>query len=105
MLVKVIHELEIEALPKDLPHSITVDISSLKDFESRIAIKDITLPEGVVSVLKPEEIIVLASAPRAEEKVEVAPTADLSTIEVEKKGKKEEEGTEADAPAQKEEKK
>src|ERR1035437_9062310 len=34
ILVKVMHEVEIEALPKDLPHKLEVDISSLSTFDS-----------------------------------------------------------------------
>ncbi|KKT13103.1 MAG: 50S ribosomal protein L25 [Parcubacteria group bacterium GW2011_GWC1_43_30] len=32
MLVKVLHELKIEAMPKDLPHNIKVDVSVLINF-------------------------------------------------------------------------
>ncbi len=91
-LVKVMHEIEVEALPKDLPHALTVDISTLETFESRIAIKDIVLPSGVEIHADPEEAIALIAQPQ--EEVEEAPLEeiDLSAIEVEKKGKKEEEG-------------
>ena len=37
-LVKVLYNLEIEAMPKDLPHNLTVDISSLIDFEKQVSI-------------------------------------------------------------------
>src|SRR3989338_6487717 len=46
-LVKVLHEIEIEAMPKDLPHEIEVDISALLNFESKIDVQDIKLPSGV----------------------------------------------------------
>ena len=36
ILVKVMHEIEIEVMPKDLPHDIVVDISSPKHFDSQI---------------------------------------------------------------------
>ena len=36
ILVKVMHEVEIEALPKDLPHKLEVDISTLATFDSTI---------------------------------------------------------------------
>ncbi len=96
--VKVLHALEISAMPKDLPHTIAVDISSLTTFESQILAKDITLPTGVTLLENPEEVIALVSQPREEKEEEVAPI-DLSSIEVEKKGKDEvpEEGTEAAA--------
>lgn len=87
-LVKVMHGLEIEAMPKDLPHNIEVDISSLTSFESQILAKDVVMPDGVKLLNNPEEVIALVSAPR-EEKEEVAAPVDLSQIEVEKKGKEE----------------
>jgi large subunit ribosomal protein L25 len=87
-LVKVLHEIEIEAFPKDLPHDIKVDISALKDVDSQILAGDIKLPTGVTLVAESDEVVAAISV--AEEETEAAP-ADLSSIEVEKKGKKEEE--------------
>lgn len=89
MLVKVLHEIEIEALPKDLPHDIKVDISVLADLDSQILAQNISLPTGVALLTEPEEVVAAISVAE-EEKEETAPT-DLSSIEVEKKGKKEEE--------------
>lgn len=88
ILVKVMHEVKVEAMPKDLPHSIEIDISSLTTFESQILAKDIVLPTGVVLVENDEEVVALVSAPREEKEEEAAPI-DLSLIEVEKKGKEE----------------
>ena len=84
VLVKVMHELEIEALPKDLPHNLVVDLSTLATFDSVIKVKDIKLPAGVQIKGNAEEIV--ASVYEPKEEVEAAPV-DLSAIEVEKKGK------------------
>jgi len=94
-LVKVAHAIRIEAMPKDLPHDLKVDISSLLDFSSQILAKDIALPNGVVLVENPEEVIALVSAPREEKEEETAPV-DLSSIEVEKRGKEEIPGEEGE---------
>jgi large subunit ribosomal protein L25 len=103
-LVKVLHEVEIEALPADLPHDLTVDISSLEGLENQIFVSDIKIPKGVVVINEDTEVVASIVA-QVEEKEEVVPV-DLSAIEVEKKGKKEEEGAEVAAPApEKEEKK
>lgn len=96
-LVQVVHELKIEAMPKDLPHNIEVDISSLAQFGDQILAKDIKLPSGVELKLAPEDVIATVSAPREEKEEESAPV-DLSSIEVEKKGK--EEAAEGEAPAE-----
>lgn len=85
-LVKVLHEVEVEALPKDLPHNFTIDISSLVGLDSQILVSNITLPKGVKMITKGEEVVA-SIAVQKEEVEEVAPV-DLSAIEVEKKGKK-----------------
>lgn len=90
ILVKVMHELEVKTRPQDLPHNIVIDISVLKDMDSHISVKDITLPNGVVATANPDEIVAAVSAAREEEEAP-ATEVDMSSIEVEKKGKKEEE--------------
>ncbi|KND49085.1 MAG: ribosomal protein L25, Ctc-form [Parcubacteria bacterium C7867-005] len=87
-LVKVLHNLKIEAMPKDLPHNLVADISLLVDFQSQILAKDIKIPAGVTLLENSEEVVALVSAPREEKEEEVKPL-DLDAIEVEKKGKDE----------------
>jgi large subunit ribosomal protein L25 len=89
-LMKVLHEVEVEALPKDLPHSILVDVTSLVTLANQIHVKDIVLPAGVKMITDSEEVVALVAAAKAEKEEPEAPV-DLSSIEVEKKGKKEEE--------------
>ncbi len=96
ILVKVLHEVNIEALPMNLPHEITVDISSLTTFDSIIHASDLKLPSGVTLVDDAEEVV--ASVSEAKEEVEEeTPPADLSSIEVEKKGKDEEAAPEGES--------
>lgn len=89
-LIKVMHEIKVSAEPQNLPHVITVDISSLVTFEDQILASDIKLPTGVTLAEIPTEVVASVEEPRADEPEEVTPV-DLSAIEVEKKGKKEEE--------------
>lgn len=100
-LVKVMHEIEIEAKPKDLPHEIEIDVSKLKTLEDQILVQSVTLPPAVTSITKEEEVVAMISPIREEEVEEVAPEADLSAIEVEKKGKQEEPEGEVKAEAEK----
>jgi len=88
-LVKVLHEVEIKALPNDLPHGIEVDISVLENADSQIHASDLKLPKGVTLVTEADEVV--ASIAVAQEETEEAAPVDLASIEVEKKGKKEEE--------------
>jgi large subunit ribosomal protein L25 len=89
VITKVLHDIEIEALPKDLPPHITVDISGLVNIHDMIHVKDLTLPAGVTVKEDADEIVAVAS--EIKEEVDAAPaTIDMSAIEVEKKGKTEE---------------
>jgi large subunit ribosomal protein L25 len=102
ILVKVIRELDIEAAPRDLPHEIKLDISSLIETTDVIKAGDIKLGTGVELKIGAEEVV--ASIAVAKEETEEAPTAiDVSAIEVEAKGKEAKEG-EGDAPATEEKK-
>ena len=94
-LVKVLHEIEIEALPKNLPHEIMVDVSTLLDLSTQIHASDIVLPAGVTLITSADEVVALVAAAREEKEEESAPI-DLSAIEVEKRGKKEEEAPQAE---------
>jgi len=89
VLVKVMHEMPVKGLPDRLPHRIEVDISSLTALDSHIAVGDVPLPEGIEPTVSAEEIVASVSA--AAEEAEAEESADLSSIEVERKGKKEEE--------------
>jgi large subunit ribosomal protein L25 len=89
-LMKVMHEVEIEALPKDLPHEVILDISILKTFEDQAHASDIMLPAGVTLKTDPDEVIALVTEAKEEEE-EPTEVPDLSSIEVEKKGKAESE--------------
>lgn len=103
VLVKNITELEVEALPEDLPHELIVDISSLKTFEDAVKISDLKLPKGVEVLAEKEEIVAMVSPPRSEEELkaleeEVVEKVEEVAVEKEKKEEeKAEEGKEGEA--------
>jgi large subunit ribosomal protein L25 len=97
-LVKIMHELEVEADPMNLPHNIEVDISVLKEINDRIHASDLKLPAGVSLAIEPSEVVALIQEVIEEKEEEVVP-ADISAIEVEKKGKEEEGAAAEGAPA------
>jgi large subunit ribosomal protein L25 len=93
-LVKVIHELEIEAEAANLPHDIEVDISVLAEVGAQIHVSDLKIPQGVEVKAEADQVVALIQEVTVEE--EVAPVVDMDAIEVEEKGKKEgEEGQDA----------
>ncbi len=69
VLVKNLMEIEVEALPANLPHEIKVDISMLKTFNDLIYIKNLTIPNNVKILARPEDIIVSVVPPRSEEEL------------------------------------
>ncbi len=95
VLMKTLRELKIEVLPKDLPKKIEVDVSSLKDFESRILVSDLALPESAKILGDLDEVVALVA--EAKEEVEEKVVSDIADIEIEKKGKTEEEGADVKA--------
>lgn len=46
-LLELLDELEIEALPTDLPEKISVDVSGLAEVNQEIKVKDVTVPAGI----------------------------------------------------------
>jgi large subunit ribosomal protein L25 len=87
-LEKMLHEIEVEALPKDLPKNIKVDISGLINVHDQIHIKDLIIPAGVEVKNDPEEAVIVITG--LQEETESTGEVDLASIEVEQKGKKEE---------------
>ena len=94
VLIQVMHELSVEGEPSAFPHEFIIDISSLVSIDSVIHVSDVVLPKGVeLYHIEPTDTIVAISEAKEEE--ETAPVAiDLTAIEVEKIGKKEDESEE-----------
>lgn len=100
VLVRNLDELAVEALPKDLPHAIEVNISSLNTFEKVIRLKDVTLPTGVKTAVDGETVIALVQAPRSEaelealkEEVKQEDVQSIAGMKTKDEQKKEEEAT------------
>ena len=84
VLVKPVEEILVSCLPKDLPHWLEVDLSSLHTFEDHIQVKDMRIPAGVEVLMDADVTVALVEAPRTEaqmaelnEKVE----ADVTKVE------------------------
>lgn len=69
IVVKALHEIEIEVAPAELPHSLDVDISTLQNVGDQIIVGDIKLPPSAELKTGPEEIVVSITEFK-EEKVE-----------------------------------
>jgi large subunit ribosomal protein L25 len=90
ILVKVIHEIEMEVLPKDLPNMVHVDISKLTTLDSKILVSDLKLPSSAILSIPTDEVVAMVDT--AKEETEESAPMDLSSIETSvERGKKEEE--------------
>ena len=99
-LVKNISEVEVKALPQNLPHEIKVDISCLKTFDDSVLIKDLIIAKEVKIIKEPEEIVALVTPPEKVEE-ELEKPIEEKPEEVEKVEKEEKEETEETEEEQK----
>lgn len=79
ILTKVLHEVEIEVAPAELPQHLEVDISKLENVGDHVLASDIKLPKSAELRINPEEIVVSVTA-FVEEK-EPAPAAEAAPAE------------------------
>ncbi len=98
ILTKAMHEIEVEALPGDLPHDIKVDISTLDDINKSIYVKDIAPIKGVELLADPETVIASITEKVAEEVAVAPPSVEDVVVETEEK-KKERDATKAEGGA------
>lgn len=73
VVVKALHEVEIEVSPAELPHSLEVDISKLENVGDHVTVADIKLPQSGTMKTHGEEIV--ASVTAVVEEKEEAPAA------------------------------
>lgn len=79
ILVKSMSHVPVECLPKDLVSKIEIDISSLSDFGTVIAVGDIQWPDGVEVKVDPQVPICLVQEPRVEKEPEPVVPAEGET--------------------------
>jgi len=95
VLVKAMQELEVRALPSDLPHQIEINISQLETFDDNILVKDIKLPKNVEILENIETSVATVAPPRSEAEIEalkgeVVEKVEEVEVEAEKKAKERE---------------
>ena len=78
IVVKALHEIEIEVAPAELPHHLEVDISSLENVGDHVLASQVKLPASAELITDGDEIIVSITE-FVEEKAEITPV-DVSAI-------------------------
>lgn len=92
ILIKTMHEIEVESFPADLPRYIEVDINSLSELGASIHVKNLKIGKGVKFLVEPETVIATITE-LVEEEVALGP-ATVEEVKVEEKGKEKEETVE-----------
>ncbi len=85
LLLQPLSEVEVEALPTDLPEHIEVDVTHLAAVDEQIAIKDLKIPTGVAILTDPEQTVVkiaeLVTKEAQEESAKEAAAAEAAKAE------------------------
>lgn len=105
VLVKTMKEIEVEALPADIPSEITVDLGLLTELDTSIYVKDLPKSDVYVFLLDEDNAVASVSAPREEEE---EPTEEIAPEDVivegeEKRAEGEGEGTDESTADEKKE--
>jgi len=74
ILVKTLENVEVRCLPKNLPHSIEVNISTLVTFDDQIKVSDLALGNKIEILTEADTVLALVEAPRTD--------ADMAALEV-----------------------
>ena len=88
ILIKAMHEIEIEALPADLPHHIEVDISNLSNIGMNIRVKDLKINKGVKLLVDRETVVAVINEIAKEEEIVAPISVEEVKVEGEEKKKK-----------------
>lgn len=96
VLIKSLNELEVEALPEDLPHQFVLNVESLDELDKSLHVKDLHIPKGVEVHMDPENVIVSVAAPKEEEE-EPPAVESVEDVAVETDEKKAERGEKEEA--------
>lgn len=99
ILIRNLNEIEVEALPADLPPTIEVNIEKLKNFDDAVRVSEVAVAGGVKILNDPNMVIVTVQAPRTEE--ELAELEKPTTAEAEKAAVEAVAAEPAQAPAEK----
>ncbi|MDD5073617.1 MAG: 50S ribosomal protein L25 [Candidatus Shapirobacteria bacterium] len=67
ILIQPLLEIEVEALPEELPDHLEADVSSLKEISDVIRVADLKVNDGVVIMADKEEVVAKLEAPAEEE--------------------------------------
>ncbi len=104
LVLQTLSELEVEALPTEVPHQVVIDISSLTEVGQTVQVKDLKVASSATVITDPEASVLTVQVAEQEEVVEEVTEGEPEVIA--EKGEAEEgaeasaEGGESEAPAE-----
>lgn len=90
ILIQPLTEVEVEALPTELPDKFEIDIGKLKGVDDAITVADLKVPKGVEVLTSAKEILAKIEPPAKEEEI-TPPPKEEKPVEKEEEEEKEEE--------------
>lgn len=100
VVLSILSEVDVEALPTDLPESIPVDVSGLSEVDQEITVSQLKAPSGVVILTDPDVTVVkigaLVSREAEAQAAEEAQVAEEASTEAEAPSEEGEEGQPAE---------
>jgi len=96
VLLTPLSELEVEALPAELPDNIEVDVAKLANLDEQITVGDLKAPNGVTILTEAEQVVARIGEMMKEE--EPAPTEESQLPEVIGEKEKEAEAASTESP-------
>lgn len=90
VIVTNLNQVEVEALPRDLPEHFAVDVAQIAAIGDAIYVRDLEVPQGVTLLADPDEIIAVATGAAPEIEEEVPTEVETTEPEVIERGKREE---------------
>ncbi|EKD64406.1 MAG: hypothetical protein ACD_50C00392G0001 [uncultured bacterium] len=100
LILQPLSELEVEALPEDLPEHIEVNVEKLAAVDDQIIVKDITPPKGVKILTDPDQVIVKIGELVSKEAQEQAAAEAQAAEEAKVEGTAAPEGAKTEAPGE-----
>lgn len=67
-LMQILDEVEVEALPSDLPEKIIIDITPLVEIDDKVTVAELNIDRNLIEIKNaPEQVVVIIEAQRVEE--------------------------------------
>lgn len=88
VLVRAMQELEVESLPAEIPHAITVDLNALTEIGTSIYVEHLSIPKSAKVFVDPKTVVATITAKMTEEeeqKLSAEVSVDAVKVEAEEK--------------------